>query len=1134
MLISLTVLLAFIATSLSAIPSECSDVKGCPLPAKRGIETMSNYSLRPGMIWDTGSTKNIARWWLLDFFRSITYTDRLSWMVYEIPSLKLATSLDIRHTPVSSIELKDVNAKVGHSISLNSRHSRRRILQAGSKPAGSTTTSALPISGTTFDSYLKIDLSLKKLTCPTDILSYANVHCSEFCPDYPYVMPLADTCSKCDLNTDIRYDQVMYCYAAPATSAYVVPGYFYDTAENVWQACHPTCRTCTAADTYKCTACWDGATTPDSNIRILQFSLNDPPSTAVATCSNTVNGCASPGCLECSAIDSVICHKCDGGFMMTENRECVICDTSNGFYQYNNATSQFALCGRCPINCKQCKNSFTCDKCIPGSTLNANSQCIKDCISQGSCLTCDISSVGSCTTCHAGDYLDQTTSNKGKCIACDQPGEFILGGACISTGQNCLNPSPLDLSLCDVCMANYYVNDTSNQCTDCEPNSGYHLSLNDNKCYPCATGCKACVGLLADQCTSCLDAMFLKGSYCIKIPPTDTKVNLVTSAFQVSTASAAVTFSTQVGAIKSDTIRAALYTDSKIAIQQKMSLAEPGQYLDCLGSPAHQVKVKNVQAIGTVLKFDISTEGEIKNETLVLAFGKYKAVHDSSDPGDTYYEHFVAIDGVSLVSTKFDKQMEAAQAPSQAVIGAATSVLMIASAPQAFVMMKIFQSLDFYVYLDCMLPSNFVAFLRMMTSTFFDMLPSVAGLMTTKDMECEKARFAEYDQGVSMFSNLDTFLTGVLIIAGLKLILATSALAVRKARQGKTSFLDKVNGWVNLSIFYGIVEAHHLDIVLSLLIFESEQKRLELEVGGKIGHNFFAAIVLGGMAALYTTMFYKVHKLKKAKPALKPSSEAKSPKSMWEFLLEDKITGGNFIQTHLNLIQLAKDIIFASLLYVGYSQPIVITVSITVVQIVFSYLIMKFKPFRERWMNTQLIITQGVYLLLDILFMTLAVMPRDDSEKARYYYLGFPMIALVAILILASFAFSGYGAYVTIKDIIANLKKNKTMAKEVKLELKDVTADNSNSIPENVNDSNIAMFPEEQKIHPSSNMNKQVEPASDQKTEPKPNKQLKSSRINEVNNNANPLRRVTYKSNQTEKSNGLILNRHNDIAEEYI
>lgn len=1096
------------------------------------------------MIWDTGSTKNIASWWLLDFFRSITYTDRLSWMVYEIPSLKLATSLDIRHTPVSSILAKDVNAKVGQSIILNSRHSRRRILQAGGDPAVSTTTPTLSKVGTTFDSYLKVDLSAKTLACPTDQPLTGNVHCSEFCPDFPYVMPLNDTCSKCDRGADIRYDQSMYCYSAvdgvaPAADAYVVPGYFYDTAEKTWQKCHPTCKTCTAADTSKCMACWDDTTLTtspppppmDPGVRIL---VDSRLPSAEKECSNTGDGCSSSDCLECSATDSVICHKCADDLVMTENRECVKCDTSNGFYKYNTGISKFALCGRCPINCNHCQNSFTCDVCIPGSTLNDNNHCIKDCIAQGSCLTCDINSRGQCTTCHAGDYLDQTTSNTEKCIACDQPGQSILGDTCISTGQNCLKPSPLDLSLCDACIANYYVNDTSKLCTACEPSSGYHLSLNDNKCYPCAIGCKACVGPSVDQCTSCLDGMILKGSYCIKLPPTDTKVNLVTSAFQVSTASAAVTFSTQVGAIKSDTIRAALYTDSKIAIQQKMSLAEPGQYLDCLGSPAHQVKVKNVQATGTVLKFDISTEGEIKNETLVMSFGKYKAVQDSSDPGATYYEHFVAIDGVSLVSTKFDKQMKAAQEPAQVVMGAATSVLIIASAPQAFVVMKILQSLDFYVYLDCMLPTNFVAFLRTMTSTFFDMLPSLAGLLTTKDMECEKARFAEYDQGVSMFGNLDTFLTGLLIIAGLKLILAISALAVRKARQGKTSFLDKMNGWVNLSIFYGIVEAHHLDIVLSLLIFESEQKRLELEVGGKIGHNFFAAIVLGGMAALYTTMFYKVLKLKKAKSALKPSSEAKSPESMWEFLLEDKITGGNFIQTHLNFIQLAKDIIFASLLYVGYSQPVVITVSITVVQMVFGYLIIKFKPFRERWMNIQLIITQGVYLLLDILFVTLAIMPRHESEKARYYYLGFPMIALVAILILASFVFSGYGAYVSIKDIIANLKKNKTMAKEVKPELKDVTADNSNSIPENVNDSNIALFPEEQKMHTSSNKNNQAKPASDQKIEPKPNKPLKSSRINEVSSNANPLKRVTYKSNETEKSNGLILDRHNDIAEEYI
>ena len=49
---------------------------------------------------------------------------------------------------------------------------------------------------------------------------------------------------------------------------------------------------------------------------------------------------------------------------------------------------------------------------------------------------------------------------------------------------------------------------------------------------------------------------------------------------------------------------------------------------------------------------------------------------------------------------------------------------MTVSLPQAFLLMKLLQALDFYIYIECEYPSNFAKFLDMITGTALEYIPN--------------------------------------------------------------------------------------------------------------------------------------------------------------------------------------------------------------------------------------------------------------------------------------------------------------------------------------------------------------------------------------------------------------------------
>jgi hypothetical protein len=534
----------------------------------------------------------------------------------------------------------------------------------------------------------------------------------------------------------------------------------------------------------------------------------------------------------------------------------------------------------------------------------------------------------------------------------------------------------------------------------------------------------------------------LKEGACVvaEIPPG--KITLESAVFQKSTVSVSLKFSQVVASIDAGSVRAALYSAKKDDLSLKLTASSPQNYLSELQVPEKTVTVKSVIPTADTLRFDLLIDGEAKDLNLVLAFGKLNAIKSSSEANTAYSPHFAVVEHITVISTNFDQSVAAVQAPAATAVTATTSTLMIASAPQAFVLMKIFQSLDFYVFLNILIPPNFVAFLSMLSSNFMEIMPNIFEMFVGDDAASIKDKFSEFGTQVNIFSNIGPLLTTITLVACLKALLAAFTWGIQRARQGKKSFLNSINESLGFEFFYGFIESNHLDIILAILVFECEQSRLEMSSTAKILTNVFVGSLIAGLVALYGGMSLFVRRAGKAlkeKEKNKPEAQKlenaegteknceavkEEKEGFFDFLIKDKqFEDGNFFQRNFCLLQLGKDISFAGLLYVAYNSPIGIISLLTGIQIAFIVLVIKYRPFSMKRHNFQLIMTQIIYGLLDLCLLILAIIPEEGTEKVRYYGIGFSLIGLVLTLFIVSFVFAGYEAYLSIKMAIQNLRR---------------------------------------------------------------------------------------------------------------
>ena len=121
------------------------------------------------------------------------------------------------------------------------------------------------------------------------------------------------------------------------------------------------------------------------------------------------------------------------------------------------------------------------------------------------------------------------------------------------------------------------------------------------------------------------------------------------------------------------------------------------------------------------------------------------------DPNIVYPEDYLIVEDVTVVKSALDTMLASMKEPSKVVVASVQAAIMAISMPQAVVLMKVFQSIGYYIYLDCLHPQNFARLLEMISESPFDLMPNIFKNMFIDDGYVDQERFGLYEWTVNPF-----------------------------------------------------------------------------------------------------------------------------------------------------------------------------------------------------------------------------------------------------------------------------------------------------------------------------------------------------------------------------------------------
>ena len=646
--------------------------------------------------------------------------------------------------------------------------------------------------------------------------------------------PCMSSCSTCSTGTTCKTCAITSPFYQPWNSTCVVScvGKTYQVSPTECGLCHSSCGTCTGPLANQCTSCLTneyllltivtgttGTCTPclDPTFTISTMycqlcaapclACSGPTASQCVTCLSTytLRGPAGGVCVNCDISGSQfinpaddMCYDCDSSKCATcsgSATNCVLCATGlfkypdgscgpcteTGYYQYNDGVPR---CAQCNIACLECSTTSvncavcdtanqyfkiqgtnTCAACDLSNSFIQGTECIR--CSQN-CMTCSGTSVN-CTTCPPKKFLYTNNNTCGDCN--NEFGLFKdlltnkiqpLCTACLPICASCSNTL-----LCDSCIPGQYLysNKTCSVCT------AQNEAITGTSCVNCDITCLSCKGSSKNDCLSCtFDRYLSTQGECLK----RSIITLDSRTFSADILQGSAAFNINIEPAVAD-----LSADTEIEVfaeKEDVVFKAVNNSATSLGSTAGLNKVSgysvdSIRTSGKYLHVKIKATQTIKDATLVVRFKKIPTIQKLNDKNSIYTGKTITISPVNVIITAMDGALAAASAPVSTAMTTMTTFIFLISIPQAFILMKVFQTIDFYVYVDCDYPSNFSKFLEIISKNIMDYVPNFLQELADEEGTPIYPRFSQFGQNVHVFQNLGPLFTVVCGLVAIKIIL---------------------------------------------------------------------------------------------------------------------------------------------------------------------------------------------------------------------------------------------------------------------------------------------------------------------------------------------------------------------------
>jgi hypothetical protein len=534
--------------------------------------------------------------------------------------------------------------------------------------------------------------------------------------------PVEGSCPPCDPNCKTCVTNATNCLSCfPRQNLQLISPTPFSIC------CHMDCNTCTGTEFNHCSSCVDSK------------KVVYPNPTGPGLCLP-----CHQSCLTCRGITEIECNTCptsvEGVSRLPDptNLYCChfSCETCNG-WKYNQCLTcpdNFMLrnseCIPCHKNCQTCKdNTDNCTSCKPGLffvTFNS--------------LTCQ-------TVC-LPEYYSFQEDNKLKCARCGSNCRY-----CIERADKCTECRPPEFLYPD------------NTCAQCDRDNWFQQS--GLLCLPCDSTCLRCNGTSDTSCTKCIDGFSVRNGRCVMNPP----LELVRSEFVPDMERVIVYFNSRVNTLLPDISKTSEVYLSSSSAQELESFMNNNNNLNDIPGKITAFNLLQIEFDDDRLRIRIKLKQTLSSANCLVVLKPGQRLYQGPGHYKGFFRgNYVLIQDISKTITGFDESLEASAESGKKGVQFIQTILMIVALPQAFILIKVLQTLDFYIYINVKHPSNFSTFLDMITSSPIDFLPNIFEGLTDDDGEPVYDRFQRFGYKVHIFANLGQMFTIMTILLGFKMI----------------------------------------------------------------------------------------------------------------------------------------------------------------------------------------------------------------------------------------------------------------------------------------------------------------------------------------------------------------------------
>lgn len=519
-----------------------------------------------------------------------------------------------------------------------------------------------------------------------------------------------------------------------------------------------------------------------------------------------------------------------------------------------------------------------------------------------------------------------------------------------------------------------------------------------------------CTSPESNSCTECYENFFLgKENECLTKP--EEEIKIVSTEFRDDKMITKVTFSEKINPdINYDKIIPTLYT----------SKAEEAKNYEIT-----KFELKS----GSVLEMTLKIDQNMEKGYMMVKFLEIKNIRKFDNDKIFLTEEETKISPISFYISATEAQVKTAADSTQTSLKIFLGASFIFSIPMAFVLLKIFQMIDFMVLFNVKHPRNLSFFLSILSQSAIDDLPNVFKFLSDDSCRIKKSRFIDEEISCQVFSDLGNYFFLISILIGLKFLFKITACIFKKGKMNK--YPKKWDSKMNLVFWLDLIESIQLDIYInSFLAFESIESNTLI---AGINFAFSCIFVIAGIFTAFM-LFHFVSKA--AKIYVYPmdcDNDYKRMYKKYDFLFEE-FNVENFYGRNYRAMCMIKDPLIALFMVKSHDSPFFQILMVLVVLITFTFLDFSYSPYKKQILNQMEIFKGVIYILACSGFLILSLIQENWDKKAQFNYIGYPVIGVISILILGNIGYGIYDIGKNIKEIFKKKKKKEEEEKKPDLE----------------------------------------------------------------------------------------------------